>query len=397
MLIKFKNHSVMWMRQNTTRIVIIVVSVSVALYFVPYSKYALIYFYTIFFVLSIYLTIITRGRAQNVFLTFSTIWLCLGVLEAIAIRIDTRPSESREGGGFARQATLGWGLSGPGVQKHKKIAQNGSVIFDVAYAIDEHLNRKVVSAETGPVVAFFGDSMTFGEGLPDDETLPQSFADLTGRKMRVHNFGVPGYGPQQFLRALETDMFDPLLRDNAKLFVYLTAPWHAERTSCRVGYVALAPNYELQDGRPSFKGACYQRASTVLGMLGDIVGRTATYKVFVPRLQTPVYPQDVELYIRILIRAGELARQKYGVPTLVLYLGDWPEYMAKLGYTDAQVMARLRVGGLQVVEATIDQSAYPNQPLRIPGDGHPTGLANKIRAQMVRDALADARLNEGRP
>jgi hypothetical protein len=50
---------------------------------------------------------------------------------------------------------------------------------------------------------FFGDSMTFGGGLNDDETLSQSFADLTDRKCRVLNPAVNAFGPQQFRRALE--------------------------------------------------------------------------------------------------------------------------------------------------------------------------------------------------
>ena len=94
-----------------------------------------------------------------------------------------------------------------------------------------HRNRQVISAPMGPTVAFFGDSMTFGQGVPDADTLPQAFADATGYRWRVLNLAFPGYGPQQFLRALETDIFRDLLTE-PRLFVFLTAPWHAERSSC---------------------------------------------------------------------------------------------------------------------------------------------------------------------
>jgi hypothetical protein len=71
--------------------------------------------------------------------------------------------------------------------------------------------------------------MTFGQGVPDAETLPQAFADATGYRLNVLNLAFlcgrhrislnvlnlafPGYGPQQFLRALETDMFRDLLTE----------------------------------------------------------------------------------------------------------------------------------------------------------------------------------------
>jgi hypothetical protein len=69
----------------------------------------------------------------------------------------------------------------------------------------------VISAPTGLTAAFFGDSMTFGQGVPDAYTLPQAFADATGHRWRVLNLAFPGYGPQQFLRSLETDIFRDLL------------------------------------------------------------------------------------------------------------------------------------------------------------------------------------------
>jgi hypothetical protein len=53
--------------------------------------------------------------------------------------------------------------------------------------------------------------MTFGQGVPDADTLPQAFADATGHRWRVLNLAFPGYGPQQFLRSLETDIFRDLL------------------------------------------------------------------------------------------------------------------------------------------------------------------------------------------
>jgi hypothetical protein len=174
--------------------------------------------------------------------------------------------------------------SAPGTNSRKKrVAANGDVIYDVVNTIDVHLTRKVVSAESGPTIAFFGDSFTFGAGVQDAETFPQAFADMTDRKLRVLNLGVTAYGPQQFLRALEIDVHDALLRQDPRLFVMLTSPWHASRTSCKASNAWLGPSYALENGAPVYRGPCSARVLGVLGMLHTLFRSTEAYKYFFDR------------------------------------------------------------------------------------------------------------------
>ena len=49
---------------------------------------------------------------------------------------------------------------------------------------------------------------------------------------------------------------------------------------------------------------------------------------------------------------------------------------------------RMRKGRLVVIDVRPDPRDFPGQELQIPGDGHPTGVANRARALLVRDALA---------
>ena len=115
---------------------------------------------------------------------------------------------------------------------------------------------------------------TFGEGLQDSETLPQTFSDLENQRLRILNFGISGYGPQQFLRAMETGIFRRLR--NSRLIVLLTAPWHAERTSCLNPSMMRSPRYIMKDGQVTyFTGACAYRP---LRILWEIVGHSAAYR-----------------------------------------------------------------------------------------------------------------------
>jgi hypothetical protein len=168
------------------------------------------------------------------------------------------------------------------------------------------------------------------------------------------------------------------------LFVFLTAPWHAERSSCLSSFVANGPRYVMVGGMPRYEGTCREHWPVRLRGLWT---RTAMYSVFFEPAFGGARPVDIDLFVGILVRAGRLAREKYGVPTLILYLPD-EAYARRAGVTDAQIMGRLRERGLVVIDARLDPRDFPGQELQIPGDGHQTGVANRARALVVRDALA---------
>ena len=351
------------------------------------SRYIVLTTYLILFALFFYYVAIFRGRARDLSLAGASLALCLSTLELAIWRLAGAPMTFKEKGSWAPKAELGWSPARPGVIHEKKVAANGDVIYDVTNTIDANLTRKVVSAEVGPTIAFFGDSMTFGAGLNDDDTLPQASADITGRKYRVLNLAVTAYGPQQFLRALEVDAFDGLLKKDPRLFIMLTAPWHAARTSCVASTSWLGPSYDLKDGKVVYLGPCSAQAPGVAGFLRSLFRSTEAFKFIFESHERSLKEADIDRYIAILIRAGEIARQKYGVPTLILFLPDnlaSAHYRLGPGYGNEDMMRKLREGGLLVVNALIDASAYPPNSLIIPGDGHPTGLANRIWAKQIK-------------
>lgn len=292
----------------------------------------------------------------------------------------------------AARPILGWGPSAPDIYHSSLTGRAGTKIYDVDYTIDGHLLRRTLSAAAGPTVAFFGDSLTFGQGLRDSETLPQDFADLNARKTRVLNFGFPGYGPQQFLRALETGIFDPLLSDT-RIFVYETAAWHAERASCLAGFMARAPRYEMRNGKPVYVGACAEGLNRVFH---EIFMNGAAYHRLIEPFMNTVGPADIEIYLAEMQRCAELVKQKYNGRLIVLYLAGNDKYLAKSGFTDAMIEARLRRSGIDLIDATLSPKDFPPGTLfKIPGDGHPTAIANRARAALLQHVLTVARASKG--
>ena len=349
---------------------------------IPYFKYTRGIYEFLVFLLLVDLAVAVPAKLRDVVTPIAVIIFGAAVIE-IGCEATAGNSDIETRGFSTSDAILGWRPSAPGIYHGEKESSNGGFIYTTDYSIDAHLLRRTVSAPDGRPVAFFGDSMTFGQGLADSETLPQTYADLSGRKVPVYNFAFPGYGPQQFLRALETGMYDPML-SGASVFVYLTAGWHVERAACTPGFMARAPRYVLLEDEPVFIGACAEGLSRIWA---DVFVASATYHRFVEPLIKPS-ATDVDIYLAELRRAAELVKQRYGARLLVLYMSESDALLKKSGFTDALIKTRLQQSGIEVVDATLHESDFPpGTVLKFPEDGQPTAIANHARAALLRDKI----------
>ncbi len=342
--------------------------------------------FTFFFVFLVFadLASLLLGKGRNGLVVLASLAFGLSIIETTATILENKVSLVATNGLFVPQPIIGWGPEHPGrFHAEKTDPKSGIPIYKANYTIDSNLLRETRSAETGPTIVFFGDSFTFGEGLNDVDTLPQAFADLLGRKQRVLNLGFSGYGPQQFLAELQTGRFDEVIGAQPRLFVFMTFAGHAERTACKPIWMRWGPRYALENGQVALKGACYEGLSLrIREWLEDM----ASYRLFIePYLQKPTH-EDLELYIRILLAAVNLAKEKYDVATLIPYIPD-VGYLKGTGFSDDTIVQRLRDGGAMVVDVSLVEDESTGAKLTIKGDGHPTPLANRLRASMLKDYI----------
>jgi lysophospholipase L1-like esterase len=332
----------------------------------------------------------TRGLAQNVLLVGASVALCFAALEGVCAAIEPKGAAgiaTTITPGWSRNSKVtGWEPANPGSVIHatKVDAKTGEVIYDAHYTIDESRDRVTKSAPSGPSVAFFGDSFTYGEGVEDGQTMPQQFADLLRGEQRTVNLALSGYSPQQFLREVETGYKDDVIGKSPAAFVFLTSAFHAARTACKETWVATAPRYKLVNDKVAWAGTC---EGNLWGTVQHWLQNSAGYRRFLQPLQSRLTHDDVALYIRILARATQLSQERYGVQTLVPYISPAPEYLNGTGYTDAQVMEELRGHGVAVVDMNLPDD--PAKRTSIPRDGHPTPYAQAVRAKMIADKLRD--------
>lgn len=324
---------------------------------------------------------LSRGKWRDALLVFASLVFGLTIIEAAANIMEPKLLTITTSGSSVPQPIIGWGPQRAGrFHSEKTDTRTGATIYSVDYTIDSNLLRETHSSATAPTVAFFGDSMTFGVGINDAETLPQAFADGFDRKLRVLNFAFIGHGPSQFLRELETGIYDSLLGSQARLFIFMTAAWHAERTACKASFVLHAPRYALEDDSVAYKGPCSEGTSL---KLQEWLGNSAAYRSFIAPLRSKLRPDDVAFYIKILARAATLAKEKYGVPTLIPYLRVPEDYLRGTGFTNDAIIQRLRDGGAIVLDVSLEKEHAGGARIAIEGDGHPTPLANRLRAELL--------------
>lgn len=349
-----------------------------------FSLFRLATFFLAFLLLSDIASLL-RGGWRNSFVVLASLAFGLFVGEAAANALEPKVSVEMTRGWSVRQPEIGWGPEHAGrFHARKSDPKTGAIIYEADYTIDSRLLRQTLSGDNEPTIVFFGDSYTFGDGVNDDETLPQIFSDSLQRKQRVLNLAFTGYGPQQFLRELEIGRFQDVIGPKPRLFIFMTAPWHAERTACKAYWTPHAPLYAIENDKVVYKGACNEGLSL---WWREWLENTSLYRMLIEPYRHKIDHDDVELYIRTLLAAVSLAKEKYGVDTLIPYLRVPQEYLPA-GFTNDGIMKRFRDGGAIVIDASLLKEESAGATISIPGDGHPTPFANRARAALLKDYLA---------
>lgn len=261
------------------------------------------------------------------------------------------------------------------------------VVYRVTYTMGEHGRRITpgsVNRPAGRALVFFGGSYTFGQGVNDEETLPNAVAKRV-EGWRVLNFGYPGYGPGQMLERLENaETLDEFSGDEVVL-VFTFIPNHVRRVigSMRVAtaWGREAPYYAL-DG----DGGVVRRGTVSHG-------RGVVSTVYRWLAKEPILKHyDVDVPVRIggshLAHTAEViaaARDRFleqfpeGRFVVVVY-PDKPD----AEFSGAEIAPYLVARDVEVLDYAArlgDDSHY-----WIADDTHPTGVAHdRVGAWIVED------------
>jgi hypothetical protein len=270
-----------------------------------------------------------------------------------------------------------------GIEMPARSEAEGRVVYDVTYTTGPDHFRVVPAAaeDADACILLFGDSFTFGVGVRDHETFAAQIVKLSGGKVAAQNFGVPGWGPHQFLAGLQSGRFQNAIRCKPTDAVFLMIPSHIWRAAGATNrWDTNGPRYGLgSDGRPVRDGA-----------LGDEdpynwrrwIGLTPSSKEAAARLAVAILAEAMD----------ELKRRFPGIRThLIAYrVASWtdtdldPDDMARFEHD-------LRKAGIMPLplDAIIPRFrlAYEDYVVA-PTDSHPNALAHRLIAEFVLRELS---------
>jgi len=271
--------------------------------------------------------------------------------------------------------------------RSRRFGPEGELAFDVTYSYDEFgLRSSPPPSPTAPwSLLFYGCSFTLGEGVNDTETFAFRTQQLLGGRYRTLNFGFHGYGPQQMLRGLETEVERPPSDGSRpRHLFYLAIPDHVRRAA-GIPPWDNGPRYELTaDGRIEHRGRFRSRAYyEIIGRLArsELLGR-----LLVKVTDRPLENGDFERFVAIVARSRDLFEQRYEGRFHVILWWDEP--------VRSRLARRLEQAGIdyiliQDILPTLDSADSFLGEYSIPGDWHPNARAHDLIARyLARFVLA---------
>lgn len=232
-------------------------------------------------------------------------------------------------------------------------------------------------------ILFFGCSVTFGEGVNDDETMPYVTGTLINGQYKIFNFAIHGYGPQHMLAAIDHDLVDSVVDIQPRYIIYQATVDHVYRVAGYRSWLKRGPQYILgETGEVTYTGSFNTCNLSHENCLNKQIHRNLKKSYLFQRIWFHrISPTDIDLFLKVVDQSRNLLAKKY--PEAEFHVIFWHEPENPVSQ---KILAGLkqRTFGVHLIEDIIPD--YHNNKRRlylIEGDGHPNARAHRKVAQYI--------------
>ncbi|MES2518272.1 MAG: hypothetical protein V4585_09210 [Bacteroidota bacterium] len=261
--------------------------------------------------------------------------------------------------------------------------KDGQIIYSIKYATDSNSLRITPIDTTKPrtkYAQFYGCSMTFGEGVQSNETIPYYFAKFDSI-YRPYNFAYSGYGPHQMLARLETNTTNGIVKEKTGVGLYIYINDHVNRvlgTMTNFGYNGGNAPYYHKVGNEIKHDGLFKNALKTRSWFYEELLKSNILKLFKIGYPFKITDKDYELTADVLAESAKRYKTQFGNDNF--YVIIYPTTA-----NNTLIINFLKQKGVKV----LDYSKLFN-PLddkyAIPYDEHPTASANEILIkQLIKD------------
>ena len=273
--------------------------------------------FSVWLLACVYAAVVSRRTLPRaVWVNLGAVVLALLLLEAYFSSQQAPVDATRYEGRYTQDYFTGDDLLGYGPTKGisataRKLFADAPV-YDVVYSIGQDGLRVAPPhhQDATGCVLFFGDSLTFGEGVGDEQTMPYRVGVKSNGRYRVYNFAFHGYGPHQMLAQLEQGVVQRSISCRPQHAIYQAIVPHIARVAGRAFWDKHGPRYRIAaDHQVVFSGHFNDTtASTLIGAL-----RLQDMQIYAHLFgdQRPTSDADIELFLGVVQRARDVFEHQY--------------------------------------------------------------------------------------
>lgn len=341
----------------------------------------------------IYAALVSRRTlSRAIWVNLGAVVLALLLLEAYFYSQQEPPDKTRYAGRYTRDYFIADNLLGYGPTKGiSATAQKyfaDSLVYNVVYSIGPDGLRVAPPYQQGATgcVLFFGDSLTFGEGLTDEQAMPYRVGILSAGRYRVYNFAFHGYGPHQMLAQLEQSVVQRTIACQPQHAIYQAIVPHIARVAGRAFWDKHGPRYRITSGHQVVLSGHFDDTPAAAVITALRLREMQIYTHLLGDLR-PYSDADIELYLDVVQQARDAFEREY--PGGKFHVLLW-HYRGDRVYD--QVMNGLRARQLDVrsVDAILPQYAAHPEIYQIGAhDAHPNARADDLIADYVLKDILD--------
>ena len=327
------------------------------------------------------------GWLQNVMMSGLMIFLTILVLEwfcGIVLKKQAATAPKIEGPIHSMMTDEVLGYKPKPDTSHTGVRTvDGKIIYSIKYNTDANSLRITPIDSTKPrtkYAQFYGCSMTFGEGVQNNETLPYYFGKYDST-YRPYNFAYSGYGPHQMLARLETDSPKRIVKESDGVGFYIYINDHVNRvlgTMTNFGYNGgNAPYFHKVGGALKHDGL-FKDTRKIRSWIYGILLKSNVLKLFKIGYPFQITDDDYQLTAEVMAEASRTYKKQFGNDNF--YVIIYPTTI-----NSSLIIKLLKQKGVKVLDYSklFDPT---DKKYAIPYDEHPTALANEILIKkLVKD------------